>query len=263
MFEVIRLLKFTPDEALLMLANMEMNTHLRPEIARVGEVIPLEGSRTKVRIHSLDVKPDMIQNPYSGITELEYNRYDLSSIFDVILFDTGVPTTVNSVIERITQSTGIQFDDHDFVNERISVDEYWLTAAPGSKRWVGAVKVIFNASEIGTHISQYLPINDHDGMANVQKEAIWDAFQNDILNGLERGKPGIGIYLRNHDHEGLVKDERPSIDFYVIRKDHDGLTKDPKPSIGVYLPTKDHDGLVYVRLVEYGFVDTSNFDVDF
>lgn len=263
MFEVIRLLKFTPEEAILMVANKEMNTHLRPEIAQVGEVISLGGLRTKVRIHSLDVKPEMIQNPYSGITELEYNRYDLSSIFDVILSDIEVPTTVQSVLDRITESTGILFDEHDFVNERIVDEEYWLTAAPDSRRWVGSVKVIFNASDIGTHISQYLPINDHGGLVNVQKEYIWDAFQNDILNGLERGKPGIGIYLRNNDHDGLVKDARPSMDFYVIRQDHDGLTKESKPFIGVYLPTKDHDGLVYVRLVEYGITNTDDFDVDF
>lgn len=251
MIDIKRLLQFTPDEAILMIANDKLNTYLRPEIVKVGTVTALQGLRTRVTIESTDVHPEMIQNPYEGVSELVYNRYDLTSTFDVILSNISTPTTTQSLLDQISEATGIVFTDEDFSNERIDDSEYWLTPLPGSKRWVGAVKVIFDSDTLGTHISQYLPINEHEGLVSEPKDYIWNVFPNDILDGLDRGKPDIGVYLRNNDHDGLTKDERLGISLYLTVNDHDGLTKDDKSDISVYVPIADHKGLKYIR--RYGY----------
>lgn len=249
MLNLKRLLRFTPVEAILMMANQSLNTQLRPEIATVGEPISLGGKRAKVAIYSSTVQNGMIQNPYSGVSVLEYTRYDLSDIFDQILLDLKPPTTVQSVVDAMAFHTGIAFDSNDFINERIDSGVYTLRAAPGSKRWVGVVNVTLDAESIGVDISQWLTNNYHEGLIVEGIDYIWDRFPNDILDGLEVGKPSIAVYLRNQDHSGLVKTHLPDISSVLTTAVHDGLIVSPFVDINVYLTNTVHEGLVVDSVV--------------
>lgn len=244
MLNLKRLLKFSPTDAIFMMANSSLNTQLRPEIATVGEPVSLGGRRTRIGIFSTSHKPRMVQNPYTGNTVLEYNRYDLGDVFDQILLDITPPTTVKSILDEIVEKTGIVFDDQDFENERVDSSTYILKAAVSSKRWVGEVSVTLGADIIGVHISQWLTTNYHDGLVVGDVDYIWDHFPNDILDGLQRGTPSMGVYLRNTDHGGLFKVNLPSIGTILTQKDHDGLVKDRLAAMVQYLPVVSHGGLV-------------------
>lgn len=227
MLELRRLLKFTPDEAIIMMANSELNTYLRPEIVRVGEPTSLGGKLTQITIESIDKDYEMIQNPYVGLRTLEYSRYDLTEVFDQLIIDTKLPTTIGNILEYITYRTGILFDTNDFDNGVITESEFTLVAKAESKRWVGSVNVVVSDKDAGIHISQWLLNNRHDGLVTSVKEFIWDTFPKDILDGLELGKPFIGLLIRNNEHEGLKSTQKPIINLYVTRYEHDGLRIEP------------------------------------
>jgi len=230
MLELKRLLKFTPEEAILMMANKTLNTYLRPEIAVIDHIEAIDGKRTKAYITVLDVKPDMIQNPYAGGIVLEYNRYDIGEILGQILIDIPPPTTIRNVIDIVSKQTGIIFTDDDFVNGRIDESTFILEAAETSKRWVGTLSVILNVSTSKPHISQWLPYKDHDGLVIKPKIYFWDKFPNDILDGFVLGKPDIGFYIRTVDHEGLIQSTKPDISVYLTNVDHEGLILPLSPS---------------------------------
>lgn len=235
MLEVKRLLKFTPDEAIIMMANSNLNTQLRSEIVRVGEVIPLDGLRARVTVTSIDAQYDMIQNPYVGRHTLEYSRYDLAEVFGQLFIDVKLPTTVYNILDYITDRTGIVFDDNDFNNGVIEDTEFTLYAKSNSKRWVGGVKIILTDEEVGIHISQWLSTNRHDGLVTVAKEYIYDIYPKDILDGLEVGKPFIGILLRTTEHDGLITQGKPTISLYLKTYEHDGLVIEP------YVPSEEDE----------------------
>lgn len=244
MLNLKRLLKFSPADAIFMMVNSSLNTQLRPEIATIGEPVSLGGRKTRIGIYSSSAKPIMIQNPYSGDTVLEYNRYDLTEVFDTILLDISPPTTVQSILDEIKKNTGIVFDAQDFENDRVDTNTYTLKAAESSKRWIGEVVVTLNAEVVGVHISQWLTTNYHDGLVVGGADFIWDVFPNDILDGLYRGVPAMGVYLRNTDHDGLWKVNLPDISSVLGVVDHDGLVKDRLAAIANYLPQLLHGGLV-------------------
>lgn len=241
MIDIKRLLRFTPDEAILMLANEKMNTYLRPEISKVSQLKVISGSRTQVLIESRDIHPAMIQNPYIGASVLEYSRYDLTAVFGAVVSDLQVPTSVESLLEAIHKATGIVFTKEDFNNEAIETKEFWLNASPSSKRWIGSVKVTFDDSALGTRIGKYLSMNSHEGLTNPEKVPSWVVFYKDILDGLELGKPHISFNYKNTTHGGLVSDIRIKLDEYILTNDHVGLIAGLE--LSEYLPVKDHIGL--------------------
>lgn len=241
MIDIKRLLRFTPDEAILMLANEKMNTYLRPEISKVSQLKVISGSRTQVLIESRDIHPAMIQNPYIGASVLEYSRYDLTAVFGAVVSDLQVPTSVESLLEAIHKATGIVFTKEDFNNEAIETKEFWLNASPSSKRWIGSVKVTFDDSALGTRIGKYLSMNSHEGLTNPEKVPSWVVFYKDILDGLELGKPHISFNYKNTTHGGLVSDIRIKLDEYILTNDHVGLIAGLE--LSEYLPCTDHLGL--------------------
>lgn len=264
MIDIKRLLRFTPDEAILMLANERMKTYLRPEISKVSQLKAISGSRTQVLIESKDVHLDMVQNPYIGASVLEYNRYDLTVTFGTITSDLQVPTTVESLLATIHKATGIVFTKDDFENDSIETKEFWLIASPNSKRWVGAVKVTFDDSALGVRIGKYLSMNSHEGLTHPGKPPLWSAFHNNILDGLDRGKPHLSFIFTNQ-HDGLVSDIRIHVDDYLSTLDHQGLVTDIRMDVADYLRSVDHKGLVtgielseYLPITDHGGLNSDN-----
>lgn len=249
MLELSRLLKFSPDDAVLMMANQVLGTYLRPEIARVGAVLALEGRRTLVPIEVLDVTPEMIQNPYDGTFQLEYNRYDLTEVFGRILIEASLPTTVDNLIRTLSQKTGIVFDKDDFSNEVVDTASYTLIANPGSKRWVGDVEIQID-EDGGVDISQWLPNRHHGGLVQVVKEYLHDAFPNEILNGFVLPLPDISIYLRSRHHGGLVLDEVVEFKELFPEHRHGGLMGPYDEDLTTTFPVNHHDGLLSPQLIE-------------
>lgn len=248
MLDLRRLLKFSPTEAIIMLANYGMGTQLRPEICEVGQPVSLDHTLTQVSIKTLPVYPEMIQNPYTGESVFTYNRYDLEEIFEQIVASIKPPTTVRNLLDMLQQNTGIVFDANDFNDETITTDTFVLKAAETSKRWVGEVGVVLLPSLETIHISQWLSTHDHGGLTVRQRVNIWDVFPNNILNGFTVGLPPIDVYLSTTNHGGLQPRTKPLIHIYLTAQDHGGLSSNTKPTLGVYLPGADHSDLVAPEL---------------
>lgn len=146
--ETLRLLTYTPLQALLVIANESLGTSFNPDNVKVEAVEALEGPLTRITLTAhysgaKPINPSWVANPYEGQTTLLLNRLDLTDVFgDTFRLPIGTPTTVNDVIALIQSRTGIQFDEHDFAQASIYTPEHALVASPHSRRWVGTLHLV-------------------------------------------------------------------------------------------------------------------------
>lgn len=164
MSETLRLLKYDPAVALLIMVNNHLNLHLRPEFAKVTDPTAIEGTLTEVKVTTFDSINDFISRRYTGELTYRYDRIHVASLFSDMVLTVTPPTTVLGVMTNLAQASGLVITNDDFENQRVESNSFLLTAKPNSLRWVGSVTVMLN--EPGTAIQ------------------LADAFPNNILNGL-------------------------------------------------------------------------------
>lgn len=138
-----RLLKFSPEEALLIMINNHYNLNLRPEFVKIHPPQSLGGKLTEVLIEIIPSTNEVIESPYTGSFIYRYERLDLSEIQGSFCIDLQTPTTVAEVLSNISTSTGVIIDPSDFDNVAIDVESsnYILQASPSSLRWVGELSL--------------------------------------------------------------------------------------------------------------------------
>lgn len=186
----LRLLKYTPTEAILIMANNQLNIWLRPEIATVGPPAKLddEGILTQVTITTRPSIDEGIRRDYVGEFPFRYQRLSVPEIFGNMFLDVTPPITIHGCLNNICKASGLEIDVNDFENGLIEDNNFQLVAKPESLRWAGAATVRLN-----------------DPIVEV---LLADAFSDNVLDGFippDFGKDVLlSEYFPNQDLSGLT-----------------------------------------------------------
>lgn len=166
MSETLRLLKYDPAVALLIMANNHFNIHLRPEFTSVSTPVVIDAAQglTEVTIQTKDSTDDGIYRQYSGSMKYRYKRLSVEEVFAGMSMDLTPPLTIGGVLQNIAAASGLVFTEDDFENGLIQTSSFVLKAKPTSLRWVGQTTVMLNEPGVSIQLA--------------------DAFANNILNGL-------------------------------------------------------------------------------
>lgn len=164
MSETLRLLKYPPSVALLIMANNHFNLMLRPEYAKVSGLTALSESQTQVVIEAFDSKNDFIPSPYTGSFTYRYRRLDVAEVFGELRLNLTPPLTVEGIVSNIASMTGIAIDEDDFENALIETDTFTLVAKAESLRWVGQTTVVLNTPGEVVSLADAFPNNILDGL---------------------------------------------------------------------------------------------------
>lgn len=144
---ILRLLKRTPDVAVLLLANHANGTALSPSNARVVGIEAVGELETVAIIEARNDGSDLVNDPsiaqpYSGSQRFTYNRLRLSDFFGSTLrLPLRAPTNSQNIVEMLSINSGIVFDEHDIQDARFDGDVFTLHAGPNSRRWVGSLTI--------------------------------------------------------------------------------------------------------------------------
>jgi hypothetical protein len=142
----VKLLTYTPLDALLIIANESLNTSFTPGNVDVASIAVIDGRLTECTIVGKATVVENCANRYEQQAVFVYNRIDLSTIFGVSFSQAGdLPTTVNNILGNITKSTGILFDEHDFEDRVLNTLPITLVPKSESRRWVGNLNIVLTA----------------------------------------------------------------------------------------------------------------------
>lgn len=164
MTDTLRLLKFDPAVALLIMANNHFNLHLRSEFASVGPPQATDDVLTHVVITTHESIDENIYRQHTGQLTYRYNRLQVADVFGGMSLDLTPPITVNGVMNNIALASGLVITDDDFENALITGSSFVLKAKPNSLRWVGETTVTLGEPGVSILLSE--------------------AFSNNVLNGL-------------------------------------------------------------------------------
>lgn len=164
MSDTLRLLKHPPSVALLIMANNHHNLHLRPEYARVGAPVTVNGAVTEVVIESFDSGNDFIPNIYSNQFTFRYRRLNVADVLGNIRLNLTPPITIAGVVENIAQLSGVVIVEDDFENGLVEEETFILRAKSESLRWVGQTTVVLNQPDVIQPLAQAFPNNVLSGL---------------------------------------------------------------------------------------------------
>jgi len=145
--ETLRLLKRSPETALLLLANKKHGISLSPDNSRVVSIEPAAGKRAIAVIQAYTNTKDEFRDPglnepYSGSFRFPFDRLDLADIFgDTVDTPLTSPSNTEAVLDILTKESKIVFDNHDFEFVRLEGTEAQLVASAHSRRWVGSITI--------------------------------------------------------------------------------------------------------------------------
>lgn len=187
MSETLRLLKYDPAVALLIMANNQLNTNLLPQYSSVSAPTSISGSLTSVEISTHETVDEYIYRRHTGSMVYRYNRIDVADVFGGMILDLTPPLTIYGVMENLAAASGLVFTDDDFENALVLANSFVLKAKPESLRWVGETTVVLNEPREVIRFA--------------------DAFPNNILNGFVApplgGDIDLALYLPETKLEGL------------------------------------------------------------
>jgi len=220
MSETLRLLKYPPSVALLIMANNHFNLMLRPEYARVSGLTALTENQTQVVIEAFDSKNDFLPSPYTGSFTYRYRRLDVAEVFGELRLNLTPPLTVEGIVNNIALQTGIAIDKDDFENALIETDTFTLVAKAESLRWVGQTTVVLNTPGEVISLADAFPNNILDGLVGPDYGtdiALSLVVLNTTLSGLQLPPPSIielssvvaqqtltGLNIPDHPHLSSV-----------------------------------------------------------
>lgn len=165
MSETLRLLKFDPAVALLIMANHQLRIRLHIAYTDLGlpEALDANGL-TKVRIITKPSTDPVIRRDYTGELDYEYQRIHVGDVFGNAVLDLTPPLTVAALIRNIALTTGLAVSDTDFVNELIEGSSFTLKANANSLRWYGETTVMLNEPGVTIQLAEAFPNNVLDGL---------------------------------------------------------------------------------------------------
>lgn len=164
MSDTLRLLKYDPAVALLIMANNDFNINLAPQYAKVSEPTALGEFLTSVDIVTHPSNDPGIFRQVTGQINYRFNRIHVSDVFGSMRLDVTPPATVLGIMQNLARASGLVITEDDFENGLVDTESFVLRAKPQSLRWVGETTVMLN--DPGETI------------------ALSEAFPNNILNGL-------------------------------------------------------------------------------
>ena len=165
MSDTLRLLKYDPAVALLILANNHLNLHMLPQGVSVSSPRVIDGAITEVTFTAHDSVDEYLETRFTGSFKYRYRRIDLAEMFPDLTLEVTPPVTIRGAMNNLALASGLVITDDDFENALVETDSFVLTAKPGSLRWVGQTTVMLDKP--------------------AQAMALAEAFPNNILNGLE------------------------------------------------------------------------------
>lgn len=140
-FTTERLLTYPPFEALLIAVNETLGTRLNPYNAEVVDIATVDGTP---QFADVTLKANQtVDSLYSGQGPVRLKRLDLSDFFGgsyTIVYDGKVSSL--DIARIITDGTGIQFSEDDFVKAVITPSSNKLVASDTSLRWFGELTII-------------------------------------------------------------------------------------------------------------------------
>jgi hypothetical protein len=185
MTDTLRLLKFDPAVALLIMANNHLNIYLRAEFATVGTPTVVQDALTDVVITTHESTDENIYRQHTGQLTYRYNRIDVADVFGGMSLDLTPPTTVASVMNNITLASGLVITADDFENALISDSSFVLTAKSTSLRWVGETTVTLGETGTSLSLAEAFSNNILNGLiAPASVGELDEVFNNNVLNGL-------------------------------------------------------------------------------
>ena len=165
MSETLRLLKFDPAVALLVMANNHLNIRLHQAFVDLGvpEVLNDSG-QTKVTISTKESTDRGIRRLYSGQLDYVYNRIHVASVFAGTVLTVSPPVTIAGAMKNVALATGLVISQDDFVNELVEGDRFVLKAKPESLRWYGETTVMLNEPGLSIQLAEAFPNNVLNGL---------------------------------------------------------------------------------------------------
>lgn len=140
--ETLKLLTYTPEDALLIIANESLGTSFSPDNSTIKLVREISGILTEATVEGKVVDAANSANSYEGQTTFMFNRVDLTGLFgDIFSVKGELPTTLKNILNTITDKTKILFDDNDFEDVVILANPIQLTPKPDSRRWTGQLNI--------------------------------------------------------------------------------------------------------------------------
>lgn len=166
MSETLRLLKYDPAVALLIMANNHFNITLRPEFTSVGDPVSVDGSDqlTEVTIRTHDTRDEVIYRGYTGELTYRYNRINVADVFADTVLDLTPPITILGVLTNIANASGCVFTEDDFENALVTTNTFELKAKSNSLRWVGQTTVMLNEPGVSVQLAEAFPNNVLNGL---------------------------------------------------------------------------------------------------
>lgn len=142
-FNLVQLLKYSPFEAMLIAYNDEHGTTLNPRYVMLDRIVSSSGPEITVRLKARPDTPNREEKKFSNQGDITVRRLNLSDLFDEPFYLPYSGRIVSGdVATAITKVTGIVFDENDFVEDIITVDNTTLRASPNSLRWYGEMTIL-------------------------------------------------------------------------------------------------------------------------
>ncbi|MNP89219.1 hypothetical protein D3C85_16230 [compost metagenome] len=141
-FSLVHLLKYDPFEALLIAYNDVHGTSLNPRYVMLDSVTPSLGRDVTVRLKARPDIPNEEEKKFSNVGEITVRRLDLTALFGEQFELEHVGEVVShDVAKVIARVTGIVFDQNDFIDDVITIENNVLKASPVSLRWHGTLVI--------------------------------------------------------------------------------------------------------------------------
>ena len=165
MSETLRLLKFDPAVALLIMANNHLNIRLRIEYVDLGIPKPIDDNGlTEVTVTTKRSVDEGIRRDYTGSLKYVYKRIHVADIFTELIFTAKPPVTVYGLLRNLSLATGLVITDNDFENALITNKSFVLKAKPESLRWFGEISVMLDEPGESIQLAEAFPNNGLDGL---------------------------------------------------------------------------------------------------
>ncbi len=192
MSDTQRLLRYDPETAVLIIANERNDLHLRKEFARVSERQPGANGLMTVVIRGTPSTDEGLVSNFSGELSMTYQRLNLSTDLGEITLQIAPPVTVRSALRKLSERTGIKFEDGEIIDDLIDTHSYTLHADPESLRWYGSVNI--NLIELTDYIPDPIdPTPPIDPDPPYIAPAIWEVAPDTDLNGFIPINPRIDL----------------------------------------------------------------------
>lgn len=165
MSETLRLLKFEPAVALLIMANNHLNIRLHQAFVDLSSPQALtEDGQTKITISTKESVDRGIRRLYTGQMDYVYSRIHVVSVFSDLVLNVTPPITVAGAMRNLSLATGLVITQDDFENELVEGSTFVLKAKPESLRWYGETTVMLNEPGVSMNLAEAFPNNVFDDL---------------------------------------------------------------------------------------------------